>query len=486
MGFHKRLKEIIGSSLGAEIVEYNIEKAILDAQEQGRKPQGQFFDPFSLFLGRGYLPPQGSVLTHVDLRSMSKTPIIASIIQTRLNQVAAFTAPQKERHTLGFDIVSDDTQAQADQNRRQEIRSFMAGCGLESWGEPSFEILTRKVVRDSLVLDQMNIEVVPRRNGTPGYMVAVDAGTIRKTKESLEYAIPPSIDDPWYVQILHDRIVAEWLQPELVFGVRNPQTDIRFLGYGTSELEWLMRIVTAIVNAEKFNTSQLTQGGAVKGLLAIKGVENNSEFDMFKSDFREAMKNAAAYWSPPILRLDEKSEVDWLTLDRGNRDLEYARLFDFLVKQACGVYQIDPIEISWSIGPTGNRTTFESRQDMKIKTSQKRGLFPLLIFYADALSGVVRSIDPRYRLAFVGHGLTEEEEIEMKIKEVTNIKTLNEVREDLGLPSLGKAGEIVLHPNFKPEGESDENLDEDGNKIELDEDGNRIEIEEEEEEIFEV
>ena len=465
MSFAKRLREIIGDKLGAEIVEFNIEKAIQDSQKLGQKPQTQFFDPISLFLGRGYLPPQGSVLMPADLRAMAKNPIIASIIQTRLNQVCAFTTPQRDRHSLGFDIVSDDPKAQADDAKRTEIRQFIAGCGLEGHGEPSFEILTRKVIRDSLVLDQLNIEVVPRRNRLPGYMVAVDAGTIRKTKESLEYALPPSVDDAWYVQLMNDRIVAEYLQSELVFGVRNPQTDIRFLGYGSSELEWLMRIVTAIINAEKYNTNQMTQGGTQKGILVVKGVPNTGEFDLFKADFREAMRNASSYWSPPILRLEDKDSVDWLELDRSNRDLEYAKLFDFLVKQACGVYQIDPLEIAWSIGATGNKTTFESRQDVKIKTSQKRGLFPLLGFYASTLTdGIVKKIDPRYRIAFVGHGLTRDEELEMQIKEVKYLRTVNEVRADRGDPSMGKKGDVILNPDF---GEEEKELDPEDEEMEM-------------------
>ena len=158
-------------------------------------------------------------------------------------------------------------------------------------------------------------------------------------------------------------------------------------GYGMSELEVLIRTVTTILNAEKFNAGQLTQGGTQKGVLVIKtdGAESR-QVESFKRDFREALRNASSFWRPPVLHVSKESDIDWLTLDRSNRDMEYAQLFDFLVKQACGVYQIAPEEINWSIGAAGASMQFESRSHDKIVTSQKRGLRPLLNFFASMLN----------------------------------------------------------------------------------------------------
>jgi len=458
-----RLRNLVGDALGAQVVEYNLEKFLEDARQRAIAPKSFFGDPVQMFFGAGsqdFLPTKGqgaihgvhggAVLTFHDMRGMAFNPIIGSIIQTRLNQVAAFTKPQRTPWEFGYVIVSDDPQAQKDVKRREEIARFMFGCGLEGFGEPSLEEFSRKFIRDSLTLDQATAEIVFRRNGMPAYFVGVDAATIRKTKESLKYAVPPS-DTPWYVQIDHqtNKVITEYTQDEMMFGVRNPQTDVHKLGYGMSELEMLVRIVTGLLNTERYNTSLLGQSGIKKGVLVLKGDANRDEFNDFKRDFREAVRNATDYWRPPVVKVTKDSSLDWLQLDQNSRDMEFAQLFDFLVKQATAIYQISPEEVNWSIGQTGVGVNFESAQMPKITASQMKGLKPLLVFFQTLLTrSIVHKLDPRYRLEFVGLAADRKAENDITVQEVTNFKTVNEVRAERNLPAL-KGGDIILNSQFK-------------------------------------
>src|SRR5712691_1026786 len=370
-----KLRRLIGDKLGAELVEYNMEKAFEAARKRstGGSPRAMFYDPLSLFLGYEWLQKRPGSLNFKDLRGMARNPIIASIILTRMNQAAMFCTPQKGAYDFGFKITSDIEEAEADTARVEELSHFMYNCGLEGYGEPSLETWARKFVRDSLTLDQACSEIVYRRNGLPAYFVAVDGGTIRKLVASLTFATPDQ-EEVFYVQIREhfQTIVAEYRRHELMFGIRNPQTDILALGYGAPELEHLLRIVTTLSNAERYNSSILAQGGTRRGMLVVSSEGQPAEFDTFKREFRQAILAATSYWRPPILKVGKESKVEWLNLDGVNRDMEYAQLFDFLVKQACGVYQISPEEINWVIGPNGATTVFQSQPDAKIVFSQRR------------------------------------------------------------------------------------------------------------------
>lgn len=444
---NQRLRQVIGSSLGADIVEMNIEKALNSASQMAEAPTTHFFDPLTMFQGREWLVRQNAGLTFWDMRRMAMNPIVQSIVGTRIQQMAGFMAPARGAHDQGFVLVSDDPQANQNTARKDEITEFIMSCGIWGFGDNALEDFCRKFMRDSLVLDQACGEIVNKRNGEPGYFVAVDGATIRLLKRSLDKHRPPG-DEAVYAQVLHDRVVATYTVDQMMFGVRHPQTDIRQLGYGQSELETLIRTITTILNADKFNAGQLTQGGLHKGLLVVKGDATPDQFNSFKREFREAQRNAADYWRAPVLKVAKDSDIDWVTLDKSNRDMEYAALFDFLVKQSCGVYQIDPIEINWAVGASGGRQTFENRLSDKIRASHKKGLQPLLRFFAKMVTAnIIRRVDDRYRMEFKGLGADRRDDAETRDKEVKSVKTVNEVRQELGLKPL-KGGDILLDPEF--------------------------------------
>lgn len=442
----RRVRDMIGNGFGADIVEMNLEKAIQQATDRAADPVSQFYDPLSLFMGQEWVDRKTG-LSLLDLRAMANNPIIASIIQTRKNQVAAFCYPQKDDYSYGYVIKAKDSEVTGSKDSKV-ISDWIYGAGIPGYGEDLFETLARKYIEDSLILDQACIEVVLRRDLTPAYMVGIDAATIRRTKASLDYATPPNRTEPMYVQIINEVVQAQYTNDQMIFGIRNPKTDIRYVGYGMSELETLIRTVSTIVNAERYNSGQLTQGGIAKGVLIVKGDADRQQFESFKRDFREATRNAAAYWRPPVLQVSKDAEVDWVALDRSQKDMEYSQLFDFLVKQACGVYQIDPSEVNWSIAGSGTTTNFESGSDQKQMISQWRGLKPLLVHFANQINiKVIDRIDPRYRLEFEGLERDRLTDLDVRIKEVKNFKTLNEVRADINLPPVD-GGDVVLNADY--------------------------------------
>lgn len=450
----QRLQHIIGDSFGASIVEQTIEKAIKESRERAAEPKSIFYDPLTMFMGRNWLQRTDNQITPQDLRMMARNPIIASIINTRLNQIAAFCIPRSEEYQLGYEITPMDGKTK-DPEMQEAIRDWVRTMGIEGYGEALLENFARKFMRDSLTLDQGCAEIVNARDGTPAYTVVIDAGKIKRTRASLSYATPTGSQDPWYCMVVEEQIVAEYAQNEMIFGIRNPQTDMSFVGYGQSEMETLVRTITTLINTEKYNAGQMTQGGTQKGIFTVQGDVDKDQFEIFKRDLREAIRNAANYWRPPVLRIGKDSKVDWVALDRSNRDMEYAALFEYLVKLSCGVYQIDPSEINWSINAAGTKVNFEGNPEKKSGVSRDKGLRPLLTFLANQINlSLVHRMDPRFRLEFLGFDADRQADADVINKEVTTFKTVNEARKERKLPSLGPAGDVILSQYFVPEGDA--------------------------------
>lgn len=445
---NQKLRQYVGDSFfGANYVEEKLEKALRDSRVRAEDPKTFFFDPMTQFFGQAWLPKaSGGGTTFNDLRAMSQNPVIAAIIQTRLNQMSLFMVPQQDEFSPGYRIVSDDPVANLDLKKKKQLSDFLLHAGLRGWGELSLDMFMRKFMRDSLVMDQACSEIVPRRNTRPAYFIPVDGATIRLLRtKPLE--IEPS-KKPRYAQILQDRVVATYNEDEMLFGIRNPSTDIRRNGYGTSELEVLVGTVATILNTERFNNSLVAQGGTNKGILVVQGDAPKGQLDAFKRDFREAVRNAAAYWRPPVIQIAESAKVDWVTLDKSNRDIEYAQLFDFLVKEATSVYNIHPEEIGWSVKATGARATFSSGDMSKISHSLEKGLKPLLRFVATMLTEcIISRLDPRYAVEFRGVNVDKERDIKNKVQEVSNWKTVNEMRVEVGLVPI-PGWDIVLNQNL--------------------------------------
>lgn len=275
-----------------------IKAGILSPLEpRGYEPKSNLSDPFSYsFMGYGY-KERFSFLDYAKLRQISYAdPIVSAIIQTRMNQVAAFAVPQTNKYKIGFKIQMRDKDKNASKvgrSKAKEIEQFILACGFpESFDDTverrkrdSFESFLRKITRDSLTFDQLNFEVVPRNNGQPAEFIAVDAGTIRLTADKRDIldatygtqskADPliladmmvraPNAQDhqakhPRLCQVIRGQIVTTYDEWEMAYGIRNPRTDILANGYGFSEIEMLVSTITAHINAETYNKRFFSQG----------------------------------------------------------------------------------------------------------------------------------------------------------------------------------------------------------------------------------
>lgn len=445
--------------------------AVSKIQKANFTPAKAFFiDPLDFNANLGYKDKAYS-LTYTTLKRMAGTPIINAIIKTRKNQIADFAEPQADRYSTGFVIRKkakngvDSRMDNKDKKVANAISDFILNCGSEtSWVNDDFDTFIRKIVDDSLTYDQMTFECIRNRRGKLERFIAVDASTFRIADTAFQEDYKNTFFNnrgasnwnsqgdlirkevngylPQYVQIYQNAVVNDFYPWELCFAVRNPSTSIYSNGYGVSELEELINVITSMLWGDEYNRRFFSQGSAPKGLLRVKGGMSESALQQFKQQWQAMINGVVNSWKTPVVEAD----VDWIDLQKNNRDMEYSSWMEYLIKLACAIYSIDPSEIGWDISRSGgNSGLFEKSEAERIQNSKDKGLYPMLKFIQRKINKyIVEQINPEFEFVFMGmNGMTIEQELEMDIKKLNSFQTLNETREKWDLPAIKETGDII-------------------------------------------
>ena len=169
--------------------------------------------------------------------------------------------------------------------------------------------------------------------------------------------------------------------------------------------------------------------------MRIKGTNNEAALQQFKQQWQSMISGVMQSWKTPVVEAD----VDWIDLQKNNRDMEYSSWMEYLIKLSCAIYSIDPTEIGWDISrSSGSGGMFEGSQEQRLKHSKDKGLYPLLKFIQRKINKyIVEQINPDFELTFVGlNGLTIDEELKMDIDKVNSFMTVNEAREKYEMKPL--------------------------------------------------
>lgn len=432
---------------------------------QETKTKSVFVDPNDVSSSMGYKQKNFSMSYEV-LRRMSRTHVVKAIIETRKEQTSAFCQPQENKYGTGFVIDKRASYilgqkakklTKAEEKKIEYLTNFLLSCGdVENfWHADTFDVFIKKLVNDSLVFDQATAEIVRNRAGQPCEFFATDGSTFRvadsyddndyKKKEVLIKGYAPS-----YVQVIDGNINAEYYPWELMFGVRNPSTDINANGYGRSELEDMMQTVTAILNSDHYNANFFKVGSAPKGILRYTGNINENTVQEFRRQWMAQVGGVDNMHKTPIVNADK---LEFVNMHVPNKDMEFAKYQEFLIKISCALYKIDPSEIGFPMsGSSDSKPMFEGSNEAKLKYSKDKGLKPLLKQIERWINKyIIWQLDKDYEFRFVGIDgeTTYADELDQNIKKLSNFQTLNEIRAEYNLdPVDGDLGELVLNATW--------------------------------------
>jgi hypothetical protein len=405
-------------------------------------------DPYSSMMsgltqgGIGALRP--SLLGWNTLARMAATPLMAAIIKVLLDQISEFTRPSDDDYSPGFRVRL--------RNRRQggtpasaamcrELERFVMQTGTvrdrrELLTRVTFTDLTGACMRDSLVYDQSCIETIIGASERPARFKMVDASTIRLSQQALSpYGLPD--DDyttPRYVQVIREEPVAEFAPTELYFGVRNRLTSIYQCGYGVSELEMLITIITAWLNAFNRNDRYFKQGFGGRGFMVNKGADitHNQQLTAMKSQMQDMLVGVDGSHRIGLLQGD----FEFMTLGNDVQDQQWSEWQNLQVKIACALYGVEPASINHLFGNQGQSSAMgTARQSEREDTTRKRGLIPKVRAWMGWVdTAIIQQIDDDFELVPTGIQTDEAGTLELDAKRLV-FSTFNEVRARYDLPS---------------------------------------------------
>lgn len=460
----ERLEKALTSSDPEQVVKaYKYIKEV--GEREDSKMKSYIFPPDRLFynsLGYKYRPES---LSFELLRSMASTPVIRSIINTRIDQIASFCEWSTDMQRQGWTIrkkqslfvkpEEKDELTSEDEKKIEQIATFIQDGGIfeSRFQSEDFETFLRKIARDSLEVDQMCFEIPRFRNGLPQEMVAVDGATFRLAESIDNEANPlraPEINGflPSYVQVYMGKVVNEYYPWELCFGIRNPTTSVTMNGYGTSELETLVKIVTWLLYGFQYNGNYFTQGSSPKGFLSIKGNLDQSKILEFREQWRNTLAGTQNSHRIPVL--EGGADVQWIQLAQSNKDMEFNQWLEFLIIVTCSVYRIDPTECGYNL-EKGRSTFGQDGQKERLKHSQSKGLTPLLRFIEKKINKfVVSSIDDRFEFLFTGIEIEDEATaIDMDVKKINSgVISLQDAFRKYSGREFDPDNDIILNPAF--------------------------------------
>lgn len=465
IALRNRLQKSLTSESFEEVMK--AQAFIAEQQKNGRRaPQPEIksilWNPFEIgFNGKGYRDPNNGI-SFGTLNRMGEIFIVKAIINTRIEQVQNFLKYSLDDQKPGYQIrykKSPGSEYKELNEKDKKIVDYIVkfleeGGENDKWEcEDNFQEFTRKVLRDSLVLDQMTFELVRARNMNLKKYRAVDAALIRQLDTNdPRYAqmfenfrwhgYLPRYAMVWDGQIIRHPVTNEYVvfYPwELGYGVRNKTTNVLRNGYGCSELETLIEIVTWILWGMQYNGNFFKQGSQPKGFINVKnGNIDQGTLNEFRQDWKQTMSTVYNSHKIPVI---QGIDLEWIDLQQTNRDMEFTEWIKFLLVIACAVYRMDPSELGFQFQDAA-RIFGQEGQKERLDHSRQKGLTPLLVFYQNVLNKyIISEIDDRLELVFTGI------EIEDEAAQVE----LDKKKSEAGFVSLEDMFEKYSGRKFNPE-----------------------------------
>jgi hypothetical protein len=414
--------------------------------------RGFMFDPYDAsFSGGGYKRDLKKVSFEV-LKRMGTLHICKMVKKTRIDQIKNFlnftVDVQKEGFTIQRKIGLFDTREKEspkkDRAEIERIVRFIQNSKLQQDADKNSAInfdaskwdiyddldeFIAMILDDSLTYDQLAFELQRNRKFDLISYKAIDASTIRlldtidrrywedgEKKYDLVNGFLPRYAQVWGTEIQQNPLTKEqivYYPWELGFATRNKTTDIYKNGYGESELETLVNIVTWILYGFEYNGNFFKNGSNPKGFINIKsGTGGQDSLNDFREIWRQMITGSVNSSRIPVF---EGIDLEWVDLQQTNKEMEFQKWIEFLIIMLCAVYTIDPSELGFQFQQA--RQSFgQDGQKQRLEHSRNKGLKPLMMFLQKVISKyIVSEINPEFEFVFTGIDLEDDEK---KIKNI--------------------------------------------------------------------
>ncbi len=372
--------------------------------------------------------------------------LVSAILAARQNQMSSFGRPQPDRFSSGFKIelkqgISDSLTEEETElltKKISELEKRLMNCGKKTQYTRSelmtFSDFLAVQTRNALVFGKVATEIVYDRELKDGFVVKkfhsfrpIDAGTIYPVPKidsknpqlttvrdqglaELEKYNDTHIDPELFrankyawVQVIDNRPREAFTETECVVKNFYPVSDIELHGFPVAPIDTVISDITMHLNITTHNKLYFQNGRASRGIMVIKSSNvNQKTIAGIEKHFRASINNASNSWRTPVITMDEESEVEWLSLDPGHRDMEFQFLSDSNSRVILSAFQMSPDEIPGyghlSRG-TNQQTLSESNNEYKLTAARDVGIRPLISKFQDlVIQGILPFMDDAFPL----------------------------------------------------------------------------------------
>lgn len=400
-----------------------------------------------------------SGLSFDSMRAMvEQTPILNAVVMTRVRQIQRFCRVSESNNDQpGFEIKHIDRAHQITNEEKESIRllnRFMTNCGWEftprkrkALRRDSFTQFMAKAVRDTLTLDSVGIETEWKRNKSLGMdgFYAVDGSTIRLCTED-GYR---GDDEVFALQVVQGRISTAYTFEDLIYEARNPRSDVRACGYGLSETELLVRVVTGFLNAMTLNIKGFDNNAIPKGMLHLTGNYNEQDISAFKRYWNSMVKGVNNQWALPVMvSKDQESKASFERFGVEYNEMYFSKWMTFLTSIICAIYGMSPAEINFDSFTAGSTSALSgSDTTEKLAASKDSGLRPVLSYFENLFTDyIISDFSDKYVFRWTG---LEPEDAEKKHELRKLILRVDELRAEEGYEAMGdELGNAPVNPSL--------------------------------------
>ena len=397
--------------------------------------------------GQSAFEQQGQIPASV-LRKVSEKAFLINICINHACRLASpFTHPITGKTTKGFSITLKDKNAQVTPEQKARItqlENFFSNCGFNKDNERgSLLRFMKKGIRDLLTLDQITTEIQYRVDGTPFAFWTIDPATIYRHAQT---SIDDNID---FIQMIDCLPVAEFTSNQLIFDVMNPRSDIEHSLYGYSYVEQAIELITGMINSFTYNQGNFISDNLPRGAILINGDPDQKNVEIISDYIINMMSDPSQKWRIPVFPSgDENGTIQWVSFQKGNRDMEFTEWTNRLWTSVTALFGTDLEELGIRVN-TGTSVIPEN-PEARIKASKSRVLDDVLRFFQDHFQHILDLIDNRFCFEFIGAEQNDLKlQAEVRTNKLSTCYTTNELRKEEGLPAIDEDwANVPLNPQL--------------------------------------
>lgn len=433
-----------------------LDPGLYRSQRKKSGMQSLDIDDFQITINGDYMDRPGA-LDFMTMRAMvDNTPILSAVVQTRIRQVNQFCQIQEAGNGPGFVIRHRNRDHNPSTEEKQSIellQSFMDNCGWEfnprrrrQLKRDTFSQFMSKVVRDTLTMDSAAIETEWKRDkrlGIDGFY-AVDGSSIRLCSES-GYR---GDDEIFALQVVSGIPRTAYTFEDLIYEPRNPRSDLLACGYGMSETEMLIKVVTGWLNAMTYNNKFFDSNAIPRGMLHLTGNYDNKDIEAFKRYWNAMVKGINNAWSLPVMvSKDQESKAAFERFNADVDEMMFSKWMTFLTSIICAIYGMAPEEINSEGFSAGKSSLSGSDTKEKLTDSRDKGLKPVLGYFQNLFTDyIIRDFSDKYVFRFTG---LDDEDKDREWEADKMALKWNELRAARNMePDTSPLGDAPLNPSL--------------------------------------